>query len=193
MSVTPHSVRVAAARLIAADNAIAAYCKTNWGRGLQVIVDRYGVDGLPGENDAPYAWLYTDGENELGNVDANTFEFVIEIGAVDKGLRPSYTVDSIRSADANGLVLGGIAAQVETLRDMVLAAVMRGHVGACFNTASRAENSVSGFPLEYAALRMNFTYPETLDSLAVPEPETPETEPATSEETTSSTTEEGDE
>ena len=163
MNITPHSVRVAAARLIAADEGIAAYCAENFGRGLLVIVDRYGVDGLPGEKDAPYCWLYTDGENELGNVDAETFEFVVEVGAVDTALRPSYTEEAARTASANGLVLGGIAEKVERLRELVLAAITGGHVGACFNTASRYENSMSGFPLEFAALRMNFTYPETLD------------------------------
>lgn len=162
-ALTPHGVRVAAARLVAADEAIAAYCAQNFGRGLLVIVDRYGVDGIPGEKDAPYAWLYTDGENELGNVDAETFEFVVEVGAVDTALRPSYTEEAARTASANGLVLGGIAEKVERLRELVLAAITRGHVGACFNTAARTENSMSGFPLEFAALRMNFTYPETLD------------------------------
>ena len=160
---TPHTVRVNAARLVAADETIAAYCAENFGRGLLVIVDRYGVDGIPGEKDAPYAWLYTDGENDLGNVDAETFEFVVEVGAVDNSLRPSYTEEAARTAGANGLVLGGIAEKVERLRELVLAAITRGHVGACFNTASRSENSMSGFPLEFAALRMNFTYPETLD------------------------------
>ena len=163
MSATPHSVRVAAARLIAADAAVAAYCAEQFGRGLLVIVDRYGVDGIPGEKDAPYAWLYTDGENEHGNVDAETFEFVVEVGAVDTALRPSYTEEAPRTTGANGLVLGGIAEKVERLRELVLAAITRGHVGACFNTAARTENSMSGFPLEFAALRMNFTYPETLD------------------------------
>lgn len=162
MSITPHTVRVAAARLIAADASIAAYCAQNFGRGLLVIVDRYGVDGIPGEKDAPYAWLYTDGENELGNVGAETFEFVVEVGAVENALRPSYTEEAARTASANGLVLGGIAEKVERLRELVLAAITRGHVGACFNTAARTENSMSGFPLEFAAIRMNFIYPETL-------------------------------
>ena len=162
MNPTPHSVRVAAARLIAADATIAAYCAQNFGCGLLVIVDRYGVDGMPGEKDAPYAWIYTDGENDLGNVDMETFEFVVEVGAVDTAVRPCYTVDSARTARANGLVLGGIAAKVEGLRELVFAAITGGHVGACFNTASRSANSMSGFPLEFAALRMNFTYPETL-------------------------------
>ena len=160
---TPHTVRVNAARLVAADETIAAYCAQNFGRGLLVIVDRYGLEGIPGERDAPYAWLYTDGENDLGNVDAETFEFVVEVGAVENALRPSHTEEAARTASANGLVLGGIAEKVERLRELVLAAITRGHVGACFNTAARTENSMSGFPLEFAALRMNFTYPETLD------------------------------
>ena len=162
MNPTPHTVRVAAARLIQADASIATYCAENFGRGLLVIVDRYGVDGVPGEKDAPYAWIYTDGENEHGNVDAETFEFVVEVGAVTNSIRPSYTVEAARTSGANGLVLGGIAEKVEHLRELVFAAIVRGHVGACFNTASRTENSMSGFPLEFAALRMNFTYPETL-------------------------------
>ena len=95
-------------------------------------------------------------------MDAETFEFVVEVGAVDTALRPSYTEEAARTASANGLVLGGIAEKVERLRELVLAAITGGHVGACFNTASRTENSMSGFPLEFAALRMNFTYPETL-------------------------------
>ncbi len=159
---TPHSVRVAAARIIQADAAIAAYCATNFGRGLQVIVDRYGVDGMPGEEDAPYCWIYTDGVNELGNVSEETFEFVIEVGAVSTALRPSYTEEAARTSTANGLVLGGIAEIVETLREMCISAVREGRVGAIFNTASRAENSMSAFPLEWAAARMNFDYPETL-------------------------------
>jgi hypothetical protein len=166
---------VAAARLVAANEAIAVYCAENFGRGLQVIVDRYGLEGVPGENDAPYAWIYTDGENELGNVDAESFEFVVEVGAVNPAIRPSYTVERERAAAANGLVLGGIAAKVEELRELVFAAIAGGAVGACFNTASRTEDSVSGFPLEYAALRMNFTYPATLDSTLVQSPSVPTT------------------
>ena len=162
MSITPHSVRVAAARLVAASEAIALYCRENFGRALLVCVDRYGVDGVPGEADAPYAWLYTDGENELGNVSAESFEFVVEVGAVDDSLRPSYNQEAARTASANGLVLGGIAEKVERLRELVLDAITSGHVGACFNTAARSENSMSGFPLEYAALRLNYSYPETL-------------------------------
>lgn len=187
MSVLPHSVRVAAARLVAANAAIAAYCAENFGRGLQVIVDRYGVEGLPGEDDAPYAWIYADGENELGNVDAESFEFVVEVGAVNPAIRPSHTVEAARSASANGLVLGGIAAKVEALRELVFRAIAGGHVGAMFNTASRTEDSVSAFPLEYAALRMNYTYPETLDALAIESPTLPaatETETLTTQQET---------
>jgi len=181
MNPSPHSVRVAAARLVAANEAIAAYCAENFGRGLQVIVDRYGLEGAPGEDDAPYAWIYTDGENELGNVDANTFEFVVEVGAVNPAIRPSHTVEAQRTGTANGLVLGGIAAKVEALRELVFRAIAGGHVGAMFNTASRIEDSVSGFPLEFAALRMNFIFPETLDSLAVQSPTLPAASPESSE------------
>ena len=170
MNPTPHSVRVAAARLVARNEAIAAYCAQNFGRCLQVIVDRYGLDGAPGEADAPYAWIYTDGENELGNVDSESFEFVVEVGAVNPALRPSYTVEVERTSGANGLVLGGIAEKVETLRELVFRAIAGGAVGACFNTASRTEDSVTGFPLEHAALRMNFTYPATLDALVIEAP-----------------------
>ena len=123
-ALTPHGVRVAAARLVAADETIAAYCAENFGRGLLVIVDRYGVDGLPGEKDAPYCWLYTDGDNELGNVDADTFEFVVEVGAVDDAIRPSYTEEAARTAAANGLVLGGIAEKVERLRELATVKVL---------------------------------------------------------------------
>lgn len=159
---TPHAVRVAAARAVSGSSAIATYCAEHFGRALLVIVDRYGVDGAPGERDAPYCWLYSDGDNELGNVESESFEFVVEVGAISSSLRPSYTQEAERTASANGLVLGGISAYVETLRDMVIDVIANTGVGACFNSASRAENSMSGFPLEFAAARMNFTYPTTL-------------------------------
>ena len=172
MSITPHSVRVAAARLVAANEAIAAYCAEHFGRALQVFVDCYGIDP-PGEMDAPYAWFYVDGENELGNVDTNTFEFVVEVGAVCGTLRPGYVEEADRTATRNGLWIGGISGDVEELRELVYQTIAGGAVGAMFNSASRAENSVSGYPLEYAALRMNFTFPETLDSLLVQPPTVP--------------------
>ena len=91
----------------------------------------------------------------------------------------------MRTAAQNGLWIGGISGEVEELRELVYQTIAGGHVGAMFNAASRAENSVSGYPLEYAALRMNFTVPEALDALSVTAPAVPET--------ASQTTEEGDE
>ena len=172
MIITPHSVRVAAARLIAENAAIAAYCAEHFGRALQVFVACYGIDP-PGEDDAPYAWIYVDGENELGNVGASTLEFVVEVGAVCGGLRPHYVEETTRTASQNGLWIGGISGEVEELRELVYQTIAGGHVGAMFNAASRAENSVAAFPLEYAALRMNVVTPEVLDALDVQAPTVP--------------------
>lgn len=163
MTTAHEQIKLNVAQAIAEDAEIKAYCVANFRRPLQVIVNRYGEEGFPGEAEAPFAFLYSDGENELGSVDEETFDFVIVIGAVDPADSPTKNAVMERSQDSSGLVVCGIADKVEAVRGMVERIVRQSVHGACFRTASRTESNLCDFPLEWAKLRCNFFEPETLE------------------------------
>ena len=161
---SPHeTIKLNVARAIANDTTIRDYCIQHFGRGLSVIVNVYGSEGYPGENEAPFCWLYSDGLNESGFVDEETFEFVI-VGAVDPSPAPKRVAYQERTATQNGLQVNGIAAEVEALRELIYNLIDGGSYGAIFRTATRAEADVADWPLEWANLRLSFFEPETIAS-----------------------------
>lgn len=156
------SVKRAVAQAICDSSEVAELAVRHFGRGLKVIVNAYGDNGFPGEEDAPYAFIYSDGENEIGNVADETFEFVIVIGGCDEG---GLTVSEVsaRTDTENGLVVSGIMDKIEQLRAAVEDIVRGGRFGAVFNTASRTESEMLDWPLEWASLRCSFYDPQSIN------------------------------
>ncbi len=150
------------ATAIANSDDVLAFCQTNFGRGCKVLVNIYGAQGWPGEEDAPFVFIYSDGENEIGNVDEETFEFAIVVGGADSSDSPTVETTMERGESSNGLVVRGIADKVEALRNIVEAIVKEGNFGAIYNTATRTESDALDYPLEWAQLRVSFYEPQSL-------------------------------
>ena len=138
------------------------FCIREFGRGLQVIVNAYGAKGWPGEEESPFVFLFSDGENESGNVDEETFEIVCVVGAASATDGTDCVTEAVRTDEQNGLVINGMAEKIEVLRGIVEDIVRAGDFGAVFDTATRTESSVLDWPLEWAMLRLSFYEPETL-------------------------------
>lgn len=164
MKTTHEQIKESLALDIATDAELAAYCRAQFGRPPLVIVNRYGDDGFPGESVSPFVFLCSDGENELGDVDEETFEVVATVGACDAADSPTRKVLRERTDEASGLVVSGIADRLEAVRGMVERIVRKSTHGACFRTAARTESSLLDWPLEWAQLRINYFEPETLDN-----------------------------
>lgn len=150
------------ATAIANSAEVLAYCQEHFGRGCKVMVNVYGAEGWPNEADAPFVFIYSDGENEIGNVDEETFEFVIVVAGADNSDSPTVVAELERSETANGLVVRGIADKVEGLRNLVETIVSDGCFGAVYNTATRTESDALDYPLEWAQLRVSFFEPQSL-------------------------------
>lgn len=160
---SPHeTIKANVAKAIADSTAIRDWCISHFGRGLAVIVNTYGSEGAPGEKESPFCWIYSDGVNESGFVDEETFEFVIVVGATDPSPVPTRSTVYQRTATANGLTINGIASVIETLREMVYAVVADCAPGAILRTASRNEANVADYPLEWADLRLSYFEPESI-------------------------------
>lgn len=151
------------ANAIAADPEITALAVENFGRGLDVIVNRYGAQGFPGEKQAPFCFIYSDGENELGDVGERTFEIVVVVGGVDRSATPRVHRVAERTDEASGVVVYGIQAVLEEIREKVMKLAEKSVHGAIFNTATESENSLLDYPLEWSKARLNYYEPETLD------------------------------
>lgn len=162
---SPHeTIKLNVAEAIANSEAVREFCVEHFGRGLAVIVNSFGAEGSPGEREAPFCWIYSDGTNEIGFVDEQTFEFVIVVGALDDQAAPTRRVYAARTATANGIQVNGIAGEVEALRELVYAVVNQCGPGAILRTATRTEAGVADYPLEWAELRLSYFEPETTDS-----------------------------
>lgn len=162
---SPHeTIKLNVATAIANSTEIRDWCIQHFGRGLSVIVNVYGAEGHPGEKEAPFCWLYSDGANESGFVDEQTFEFVAVVGAVDPSPIPKRNVVAERTATANGLQVNGIAAEVETLREMIYQVADGCAPGAILRTVTRTEADVADYPLEWAELRFSYFEPENISA-----------------------------
>jgi hypothetical protein len=162
---SPHEeIKLAVAEDLARNEEIRNYCIEHFKATPLVIVNRYGAEGFPGEDEAPFIFIYSDGENESGDVDEETFDFCIVFGAVDPSKSPRTKVLMKRTADSSGLVVSGMAAEVEHVREMILRMVEESVHGAIFRSAARTESNMSDYPLEWAKLRVSYAEPDTLDS-----------------------------
>lgn len=162
---TPHeTLKMNLADAIYASEEICGYVKREFGRELLVIVNRYGAQGFPGENEAPFVWIFSDdGENEAGDVDEETFEIGIVFGAVDTGPCVRKFIKHLRTENAPGLEVYGCLDKIETVREMIFALVAESCHGAIFRSVTRTESNVADFPLEWAKLGVTYAEPDTLD------------------------------
>lgn len=150
------------ARAICEDDAVRSFCVEHFGRGALVIVDWYGAQGVPGVKEAPFVFIYSADENDAGFVDEETFAVHIVCAGVSSAAKPERSVDQQRTAEDNGLVVNGIAAEIEELRNLVESVINRGRLGAVARTFTRVESSTAEWPLEWAKLNVEFFEPETM-------------------------------
>lgn len=150
---------------LTASTAIRDWCIAQYGRGCQVQLDAYGAQGLPTEDDAPYIFIWSDGDVDGGaEIDEETFEAVL-VAAV---LSPTsggadITVASARTASSNGLRVLGCAEKSEHLRGLALDAIKAAGVGAVYRKATLTESGTLDYPLQWARARMSFYEPKTFD------------------------------
>lgn len=160
---THHTIMLNACDKLVASTAIRDWCIAQFGKGCQIQLDAYGAAGLPGEAEAPFLFIYADGENEgAGAVAEETFEFILLAGIVSKteGGTDSTAV-SARSATANGLTVNGIADKAEYLRGLALAEIRANEVGAIYRSAVLSESGTLDYPLQWARARLSFYEPQT--------------------------------
>lgn len=150
------------ARAICEDDAVRDFCVEKFGRGALVIVDWYGAQGVPGVKEAPFVFIYSADENDAGFVDEETFTVHVVCGGVSGSDKPERSVHESRTATTNGIVVNGISAEMEELRNLVEAVVVRGGLGAVARTFTRVESSTAEWPLEWAKLNVEFFEPSTM-------------------------------
>jgi hypothetical protein len=158
-----HTIMRTVCDKLAASTAIRDWCVAQFSKGCQIQLDAFGAAGLPGVEDAPFLFVYADGENEAeGSVSEETFEFIIIAGVqskTDGGI--DQTVVSARTAAANGLTVNGIADLAETLRGLALTAIRATEVGAIYRSAVLSESGTLDYPLQWARARLSFFEPQT--------------------------------
>lgn len=157
------TVKLNVATAIADSAEIRDYFVRNLGGVPKVLVNRYGEKGFPGEAEAPFVFIYSDGENEAGDVDEETFEFCILVGAVDSCESPRRTVVRVQSDSQSGLVVEGIADLVEHVRELIVGILRQSNHGAIFRSVTKKESSLNDYPLEWAEMRCSCYEPNTLD------------------------------
>lgn len=160
--ISHETIKKRVAKAVYESAAVKAFCIEKFGKPLNVIVNRYGDEGYPGEKDAPFAFFFSDGENESGAVEENTFEFVCVCGAVEPAEAPRYEERVERTETENGFEISGMAADVEELREMIYEICRGGNFGAIFRSAERTESNMADYPLEWAKMRLAYYEPETI-------------------------------
>lgn len=153
-------IKKAVATAIADSEEIAAYCVEHFGRAPLVIVDWYGQQVSPSEEQAPFIFLYSANENESGFVDEETFDTHIVCAAVADEVKREIVRE--RTDTQSGLVINGIAEEVEGLRMLVEDCLRNGEFGATPRRFTREESSTLDLPLEWAKLNVEFFEPQTL-------------------------------
>lgn len=160
---TNHSqIKIELAKLIRADEDVRAFCVSHFGRGAQVIVDWFGAEGAPGVKQSPFIFLYSANENDTGFVDEETFDIHIVVGGAARADSPHRDTMHARDENQNGLIVNGIASELEELRGLVEAVVLAGGYGAQPRTLTREESSTADWPLEWAKLNVSLFEPETI-------------------------------
>ena len=152
-----------AATAVRDSETVRAYAVQHFGRGLEINVGAY-PQGIPGEADAPFLWLYAEGENEEVAAD-ETFTVRAVVGALVQGPYGEKKIKSVvteRTATANGLVVNGGNKLVEDFRDIIMGVVREAKAGAIVSKMRRTENDLSHFPLEWAEFEIDYFEPEAL-------------------------------
>lgn len=163
MTISHEQIKLNVATEIADNAEIRDYFVEHLGGVPKVLVNRYGEKGFPGEAEAPFVFVYSDGENQAGDVDEETFEFCIVVGAVDPSESPRRTVVRVLSNAQSGLVVEGIADRVEHVRELILGILRKSNHGAIFRFVTKKESSLNDYPLEWAEMRCSYYEPNTLD------------------------------
>ena len=148
---------------VRASAAVLDYCRTHFGRGLDVHVGAY-PNGVPGPKDSPFLWIIPKDENEAVKVD-ETFTVRLVVGGCVKGPDGESVINNVvveRKDDANGITVNGGNLIVEDLRDLILRIVRDAKAGAIVAKIRRDENDISHFPLEWANVYLDYFEPESL-------------------------------
>ena len=149
---------------LTAATAIKNFCVAGWSLGCAVILEAFGIEGLPAADDAPFLFVYSDGENESGGETSDsTFEVVLLAGCLSVAAEGSLdeTVVSTRTATANGLTVRGGSANAEAL--LALAITATDNVGAVLRSVRITSSGTIEHPLHWARARLSFYEPNTLN------------------------------
>lgn len=132
--------------------AVLDYCTSNFSRGLNIHVGAY-ADQIPSEEDSPFLWIFTEGDNETVAKDETlTVSFFVAgcpLGSTgEKVINNTITQ---RTASTNGLVVNGANKIIEDLRDIILSVIRNAKSGGRVVNFTRSENDLAHQPLEWAA------------------------------------------
>ena len=152
------------AETIQASEAVAAYCRKHFGRGLAINVGAY-ANGISSEEDSPFLWIHAaDDENESGQID-ETFTVRAVVAGCVKGADGETYIENVlaeRTETANGLIVNGGNQIVEDLRDLIIGIIREAKAGAYPIRIRREENDISHTPLEWAVIYIEYSEPEAL-------------------------------
>lgn len=160
---THATIRRTIADKITAAAAVRDFCVERYAIGCQVLLEAFGIDGLPGVNDAPFVFVYSDGENEMaGETSEATFEVALLAGCLSVAPEGALdeTVVSTRTAAANGLIVRGGSANAEAL--LCLAVTAANNPGALLRSVAITSSGTIEHPLHWARARLSYYEPNTL-------------------------------
>lgn len=159
ISIKHSDVRYSMANSIWLSDAVRDWCASNYGRGCSVILEAFGIEGAPTVKDAPFIFIYSDGENETAGLIAQaTFEVVVVAGVKSKAALGSLDEETIapRSATDNGLKVRRGVADAEKLLGLALMAVDESACGAVVQSYSVTSEGMVEHPLHWARARVAF-------------------------------------
>lgn len=142
---------------------VLAFCKENFGRGLDINVGAY-AQGIPDVKDTPFLWIQPKEENEAVNQDS-VFSVRMTVGGCVLGEDGEKVITNRvteRTENQNGLTLNGGNAKVEELRDIIMRVVRNAKAGARVVSMRRIENDIAHFPLEWAEFFVNYLETDAL-------------------------------
>jgi len=159
-----HTVMRNICNALTGSEAVRSWCVKVFGKGCHIQLDAYGAEGLPGEAEAPFIFVFSDGENEsAGQIGEATFEAIVVAGVCSK-VEGGTDIQKItpRTEKANGLAVFGIAEKAEELLAIALGIVQRGNHGAVFRTAYISGSGTVDYSLQWSRARLSFYELQTL-------------------------------
>lgn len=154
--------RLALARMIAQDAQILALARQAFGRGVAVYCDRWAAAGLPGEEDCPACFVFSDGSGDSGQSDESTFQAVVRFAVASREDMPINRTEAQRTADANGLMVCEGSRVAEAMRDRAVEILRESAWGAFVFQVERYENSFAGWPLAWSDAAITMFEPEVV-------------------------------